>query len=277
MVLSRKKKKGKDRKVKKEEKAEFRVAFSKRIWRGWAAGKDDFLDEGIECNHGYDLMVSDYDDTISNFMTDFFNKVWISQTGGMGVLQCLEEMSYSHKEVLSSDSYINMAIDILTRIGTNTLLHRSDAEIDEDDEYPDTYNLAKSILFLEQFVGRDITDIKSITNTRGIQSKLRDLQPRVSSSRRDLLKFFNKRLSCSCLKTKHSGARQTIPKKGLCYYCGKEKERVALPVCSRCKIFHYCSRECQVADWPRHKRDCNDFVCAHKQHMRRLDDEGRVL
>ena len=33
--------------------------------------------------------------------------------------------------------------------------------------------------------------------------------------------------------------------------------------CSRCKVAHYCSRECQKAHWPQHKGQCKIFAsCA---------------
>jgi hypothetical protein len=36
--------------------------------------------------------------------------------------------------------------------------------------------------------------------------------------------------------------------------CGSQEH---LSLCSRCKGQYYCSRECQVADWPNHKLVCN--------------------
>ena len=30
-------------------------------------------------------------------------------------------------------------------------------------------------------------------------------------------------------------------------------------VCSRCKVTYYCSRECQLEDWPNHKKICKKF------------------
>ena len=36
--------------------------------------------------------------------------------------------------------------------------------------------------------------------------------------------------------------------------CGQEH---APRVCGRCKTQHYCSRECQVADWPVHRKACS--------------------
>ena len=38
-----------------------------------------------------------------------------------------------------------------------------------------------------------------------------------------------------------------------CGKCGKE----AFKRCSKCKSVWYCSRDCQVGDWPEHKAKCN--------------------
>lgn len=37
-----------------------------------------------------------------------------------------------------------------------------------------------------------------------------------------------------------------------CAECGRD----AAHHCSKCKSTHYCSRECQAAAWPKHKREC---------------------
>lgn len=39
-----------------------------------------------------------------------------------------------------------------------------------------------------------------------------------------------------------------------CSNCHKSLIYSQLKKCSRCLIIGYCSRECQVADWPRHKK-----------------------
>lgn len=43
-----------------------------------------------------------------------------------------------------------------------------------------------------------------------------------------------------------------------CCACGKRtlKPQQDFRRCSRCKIAMYCSHECQVADWPKHKKIC---------------------
>ncbi len=41
----------------------------------------------------------------------------------------------------------------------------------------------------------------------------------------------------------------------ICAHCLKESS-VELQKCSKCKSFRYCSKECQIFDWPRHKSVC---------------------
>lgn len=41
-----------------------------------------------------------------------------------------------------------------------------------------------------------------------------------------------------------------------CYVCGKEGKKL----CGQCCVARYCSRECQKADWPKHKIQCKDLV-----------------
>jgi len=121
--------------------------------------------------------------------------------------------------------------------------------------------IAQSIMVLEQHNNNtDDNDIDSVMQSRVICSKNRDLDSLLSSISRDALKFYRKRISCKCLKTMHLEARKTIPKMGICGHCKHEMERVSLSVCSRCMIYHYCSRECQVAAWPNHKSQCDNYV-----------------
>lgn len=44
-------------------------------------------------------------------------------------------------------------------------------------------------------------------------------------------------------------------------------ERGATATCSRCSKAGYCSRECIVADWPRHKKNCVDPHLVHAKKM----------
>lgn len=51
-------------------------------------------------------------------------------------------------------------------------------------------------------------------------------------------------------------------KSQFCASCEEEKIRETLQCCSVCKITLYCSKECQEAHWPAHKRHCKPYTCS---------------
>ena len=63
----------------------------------------------------------------------------------------------------------------------------------------------------------------------------------------------------------------------ICDNCLKKGvKRVAeLSVCSKCKSAYYCSPECQVEDWPEHKRMCKNFCEASKNIERSFDSSEK--
>lgn len=94
-----------------------------------------------------------------------------------------------------------------------------------------------------------------------IREKCRDLKhggPRV------VVRFFDKRIDCSCLKEMYKFSQKFHAMQGYCCHCGMEREYSTLKVCSRCKFSHYCSQECQFAAWPVHKTKCLDWDTAKK-------------
>ena len=53
------------------------------------------------------------------------------------------------------------------------------------------------------------------------------------------------------------GTREQAVVKRECGYCGKVSE--SLKHCAQCTEVSYCDRNCQQADWPRHKRVCKEL------------------
>lgn len=153
--------------------------------------------------------------------------------------------------VLKNSMYRKMLIDIMIRMGTNMLLLSEGKK-----DIIRALTLAKTIAILERYV--DVGSIVGAIKDRVVGRKMRDLN---SGSMRDGLKFFSKRVQCSCLKKVYQNARKTLPKIGECLHCEKEFERVALSVCGGCMVTHYCSRECQVAHWPTHGPYCELITC----------------
>jgi len=73
-------------------------------------------------------------------------------------------------------------------------------------------------------------------------------------SRRKLAKFYAKRIPCNCLDDVKQAARDD--RTGKCNSCWKTAEDASLLNCSACGLVKYCSKECQVEDWSKHKNGC---------------------
>ena len=154
-----------------------------------------------------------------------------------------------HPEAWNDAEYRQMTIDILLSVGTNTILHGTRP----DNKYQTARGIGEAALLLECY-DSDFVGAHSVAIMKEHLSLPR------GCGERDVLKFFSKRLPCSCLKEKHKEARKTLSKFGQCMHCQQEKERSALMTCGRCKVPLYCSRECQVANVPAHKKACGIFV-----------------
>ena len=157
-------------------------------------------------------------------------------------------MNELNLDLVENEDNRKMTINILLSIGTNLLLSKylsyGRAQF---------LNFASTILVLKNCDGSGGGGINTTILSREVATKCRDLG---GGNMRDMLKFFSKRTTCSCLKKMYSEARKTLPKTGNCSYCNEVKEHRLLSVCSRCRIDHYCSRECQVAHWPTHQGYC---------------------
>jgi hypothetical protein len=75
-----------------------------------------------------------------------------------------------------------------------------------------------------------------------------------------LVKYLRKRIPCSCLDMKYKEVK-SLPRFGMC--CNpactlpyRQVQRSKMFSCSGCDEMHYCCHQCQKADWPRHKEWC---------------------
>ena len=177
------------------------------------------------------------------------------------LIKRLQEMLVTLPEIWEDDNR-NAAVEILTMIATNQLLQQDEYGVTKD-QSSDVY-IAQAIVILENYDMGD--DIRSTFHTPKVANRLTDLRCSSSPksalpSRRDLLKFLSKRISCSCLKEKYRHARRTLPKFSACSWCGQQKKREMVLVCNDCKIELYCGKVCQAASWNNvHKNECAHFV-----------------
>ena len=253
-MVSRKRNKGKERKAKKEEN---KKAERRSRWERFARGEDKNNKKVMQCNHGCTVEIPDsLDHPVANFMDELFAKGDNWATGDW--LDCLN----SHAKLWSNDNYRNMTTDMLLRIGANFLLERNSTNADATNIVIAEIDIARTIVILEHY--KETMSMSEVILTRCVSAKDRDLG---GGNMRDALKFYSKRLSCACLKKMYSDARKNLPKAGFCHHCHVVKERALLSVCSKCRIQHYCSRECQVANWPEHESCCDTYVCVHNHRQ----------
>ena len=253
-MRSRKRNKGRDRKAKKAEleaeKIEKDMAVSRNAWQSEARGEVQGR-KLIHCDHGCS-MVPEGNHIVVGIMDVFYSNGFRADSDKKSEIFNILKITFAtYPEVWDNENYRQMTINILIKIGTNCLLMVE--KVTEG-----LIDLATAVVVLENYDG--LGDLFSAINCRGSIKKIRELFMGGCSTFRDLLKFFRKRTQCSCLKKMHLEARKTLPKLGGCQRCARVKERALLMVCSRCMIDQYCSRECQIADWSRHKKcTCDKF------------------
>ena len=260
---SRKRNKGKDRKSKKAENNKARAHL---LWTGWASGKLDFIGKNLFCKHGF-VIPEDIDHSIATFMDDLTTHFLTSPK----TVDMLKTSFETHPQIWNDDDkYRKLALDIMKSIGTNMLLRiKSPYNCPGTIEYADSEmvcpnfegadNWANIIATFERYE-RGSNDIDAVIYSKEVQIKFRNVD------NKDVPKFYRKRASCSCIKELHLEIKKLDPKKmGTCWNCDKELERYLLMVCSRCMVTQYCSRKCQVAHWPEHKKElCDKIIKARK-------------
>jgi len=75
-------------------------------------------------------------------------------------------------------------------------------------------------------------------------------------SPRETIRFFHRRNSCDCLKELYYKLKENTARTSLCYNCLESVDIRKMSQCSQCKLVNYCSYECAVAHYPKHKPFC---------------------
>ena len=137
---------------------------------------------------------------------------WFSSSRMSTLNNLRETFETTHPEVWGNDGYRDMVVNILVCIGTNLLL---DEHITAGNGLL-AYHFIMAIVVMENYNEEVHTSFDLLLKSRIVASKMRDIMDFSSSTaRRDVLKFYRKRTTCSCLKDMHLEARKILPKLGL--------------------------------------------------------------
>ena len=94
--------------------------------------------------------------------------------------------------------------------------------------------------------------VVSTESSRNIEIFKRDIM----HCPREIVRFYHKHNSCNCLETLYSKLKKTTDRTTNCFGCGVIKDFREIKECSGCKVAQYCSRECQLSHWAKHKSYC---------------------
>eukprot|EP00984_Skeletonema_dohrnii_P001757 scaffold586_cov112-Skeletonema_dohrnii-CCMP3373.AAC.3 len=123
--------------------------------------------------------------------------------------------------------------------------------------------------YLADYIAADLKQTQALINW----PKIREVH---KAELHTLVKFYRKRISCSCLEKKYQEVK-TITKMGYCYnpqceFLNGQVERSKTFYCSRCRLAIYCSRGCQKAHWRTHQIACDHYdVVVAKFEARQQD------
>jgi hypothetical protein len=205
-------------------------------WRIWAMVG---LTQG--CNHGCPVLPAP-DHVVSLFMDAMWPRSGVQQSPD----RFLSNTFYNHGQVWDNATLRKLALDIMVAMGTNFIIP------DTDDNRNKVAYLALTIATMEQYNGNG-EDGFALAIWQG-SFMAEDL---LCGGEREIIRFFLKRISCTCLKAKYSLVKKSQPTRICeCSICKQVKVRSSMMLCGRCKVRQYCCEECQAADWPNHKTTC---------------------
>jgi len=211
------------------------VGSEAQAWRKWAmVGRTQ--DYNL-CTHGCPVLPAP-DHAVSLFMDDLWAHAYAQKLPDR-----LIDTFDNHRQLWDNAILRKMASDILVAIGTNFIMSNLNKF---------AVLLAITISVLEQYIGTGKGGFKLAACQASLV--VDDLR---YGEEREVVRFYLKRISCTCLKAKYSLLKKSQPTRiSGCHTCKQVKVRSSMMVCGRCKAVQYCCEECQAADWPNHKGLC---------------------
>ncbi|KAK1734241.1 hypothetical protein QTG54_015008 [Skeletonema marinoi] len=203
-----------------------------------------------KCKHGLDLL-SNADNTCFQFV-HAFEDAYFYEASGANISVCLiaaEDATLDKfADVWDDSAKMEIAISFLLCTGTQYFLKGN---------YADARHSAVITRYFEQRIAVGLKQTQALVNWPKINEVY-------EGDVHTLVKFFRKRIPCSCLDAKYDEVK-SITKMGVCYNpeCSAplgKVERSKTMYCSRCRCVTYCSPECQKADWKLHRPSCDECV-----------------
>ncbi len=230
-MVSRKKARGKARKAAKKAKAEEEYAAVAPFSLGLFKDK---------CTHGwnYNEYAADHDcyKLIAYLLGVFSNSNKLLGTAGRILDKYPEIESDATKLEWIASAFVSIGVEAIT------------------EEYDD--NICAHSVWYSDAIYQHVACRRNYVPAM-YKARLKEL---LFADKRRLIGYLKKRIPCSCLDSIYSEVKH-LPKNGRCCsnscsVFGRKVELSKMWSCEDCRRQHYCSKECQADDWPRHKEQC---------------------
>eukprot|EP00986_Skeletonema_menzelii_P005313 scaffold1907_cov142-Skeletonema_menzelii.AAC.3 len=221
------------------------AAAEKEELEATAAEKEGQLE--VACFHGYHVETEAEDNVNRMFSETFFSALMSHRSTFSDFGVCLgvaaEAAMEKYPDVMNDPSKLKLVVTFLLSSATQLVL---EGDFDKARRFA---ALAPYFEFLAVKIGEKV----KLNKTAMLELSNRD-------DEHTLVKYLRKRIPCCCLDKKYDEVK-SITRTGLCFNfeCSlpnRMAERSAMLTCARCGDANYCSRKCQKADWPKHKKYC---------------------
>jgi hypothetical protein len=252
-MASRKKSQGKARKARQAQAAS--VVEAATLFQGVQIDVNqpqeqrDEVETTCTCDHGY---IPIEDGHICRKLIDACLRAAddARKRGENALVAATKATMQDYAEVFQDPDRLQLVISHFLMIGTNCILNGSN----------DDARWSASFAKYFQFVRDEVSHFRSGTEHAQGASKITELQ---SADEHTLVKFFRNRINCSCLDKKYKQVKHITKtaqcRNPACKLPGKKVARNAMMYCTLCSLVNYCSRECQVDDWKRHRKECHEY------------------
>ena len=229
---SRKRQKGKERRAKAATQTADQDESEKVDWSQ--------LGRLGECNHGCPIIAPRH--SVSDLVNDVLEA---ASDENKFITDSMKLSLERHPQLWNDKENRKMAMHILISFTVNYILNGEIIEAGRP--------MASALLFLSNYDGLGSLDTAAYV----CAALRRDI---VCGNDREILRFFSKRIPCSCLKDLYKQSKRTLLKDGCCQNCKRVLHRSELMVCGNCRIIQFCSKECQRECWPEYKIWCSGYV-----------------
>ena len=215
-----------------------------------SAGQAQQSPPGQICTHGFNPY-SEYRD-ICIKLKNMFRREFYKGPPESSFMLCLENAKKAtlteFADVWNDSVKMKIAISCYLCNGTQAVL---------ENKYGNASDHATFARYFEQHIAVELKQSQALINWPKVDDTY-------EADKHTLVNFLRRRIPCSCLDKKYEEVKH-ITKMGFCYnpQCSipdRKVKRSKAKYCSRCRCATYCSRECQVADWSKHKRFCDRDV-----------------